>query len=54
MTRRIDSVAVKASNNVYTALTGVAFITCLIALVLIIMKWSDLNGGYEPLFFGMF
>lgn len=54
MTRRVDSVAVKPSNNVYTALTGVAVITCLIALVLIIMKWIDLNGEYQPLFFGMF
>lgn len=54
MTRRVDTVAVKPSNNVYTALTGVAVITCLIALVLIIMKWISLNGEYKPLFFGMF
>ena len=54
MTPRVDTVNVKPTNNVYTALSGVGVIATLIALILIIVKWSQLNGGYEPLFFGMF
>lgn len=54
MTRRTDTVAVRPSNNVYTALSGAAVIVCLIALILVIMKWTAINGEYEPLFFGMF
>ena len=55
MTRRTETVTVKPSNNIYTALTGVAVVICLVALVLIWMQWGTLTEGDDvKLFFGLF
>ena len=54
MTRaRADVVPVRATNNVYTALTGAACVALLIALGLIMAKWSSLVGeAGDPKLFG--
>lgn len=53
MTRtRSDAIAVRPSNNIYTALTGAATIAALIALVVVWIRWTNATG--QPLFFGLF
>ena len=56
MTRaRTDTIAVKASNNVYTALTGSACVACVLAIVFCWMKWQEIVGDDgTKLFFGFF
>lgn len=55
MTRaRTDSMAVRATNNVYTVLAGVACIAVLIALVVIYIGFDTLTDGKQTLFFGIF
>ncbi len=53
MTRRTEAVAPRATNNIYTALTGVACLAMLIALVLVVMNFRSLAPN-QPLFFGLF
>lgn len=47
---RMQSTQVKptASNNVYTAIVGSAFVVSLLSLVLIYMRWADVSN--EKLF----
>ena len=54
MTRaRTDAMIVRPTNNIYTALSGVACVALLIALVLMFIKYREVTGG-QPLFFGLF
>jgi hypothetical protein len=52
MTRMRTDVAARASNNIYTALSGSACVAVLIALGLVYFRWKSLTN--EPLFFGIF
>ncbi len=51
---RIDAVAVRPTNGVYTALTGTACVAVLFAIVVLWMSWESVSAGDDKLFFGMF
>ena len=53
MTRRTEAHVPRATNNIYTALTGVACLAVLIALILVFMSFRSLAPG-QPLFFNLF
>ena len=53
MTRMRSDAAARATNNIYTALTGSACVAVLVALVMVFIRWRGLTGG-QPLFFGLF
>jgi hypothetical protein len=40
-----DVVEVPPTNNVYTALAGIAFLACLIAIIVLFAKAGDLFPG---------
>ena len=50
---RSEAVTVRATNNVWTALTGTACAAVLVALILVAMKWYEITES-QPLFFGLF
>ena len=55
MTRvRTEAMVVRATNNIYTVLSGVACLAVLIALVIVFVRFRELTGGETPLFFGIF
>ncbi len=54
MTRtRTEITAARATNNVYTALTGSACVAVLMALIFAFIRWRTLNPE-QALFFGIF
>ena len=52
MSRMQTTPAAKASNNIYTVLSGVGLLVVLITLALTYLRWQSISD--DKLFFGMF
>ncbi len=52
MTRtRTETVVIRPTNNIYTALTGVACVAAIVALAFLWLKWQNIVGADgTPLF----
>jgi hypothetical protein len=41
----VDTVTVPPTNNMYTALAGAGFVMCLVGLIILWMRSTELFGG---------
>ncbi len=51
---RTETINVKPTNNVFTALTGAACVAALMAIVFVFLKWQDVVGPEGPKLFFFF